>query len=86
MKIVKNALLHAQSIDVHCHYIREQETKKEIDSIYYPIKEHTNILTKPLGKDKFERLKSALGLVLNEMIIRWLIQDINIFSFTLVML
>lgn len=65
MKLTKNPVLHARTkhIKVHYHFIREKVQSKEIDLTYCPTGEQVaDILTKPLGKDKFQILRDKIGL------------------------
>jgi len=57
IKLVKNPILHAKMkhIELHHHYVHERIVVGEIDVTYISTNEQeANIMTKPLGKAKFE--------------------------------
>jgi hypothetical protein len=65
IKLVKNPILHARTmhIELHHHYIHEKTEAGEIDVIYISTNEQEpNIMTKPLGKAKFEISRQKIGL------------------------
>ena len=53
----------SKHIDIKYHYIREQVSKKKIEVKYCQTENMVaDMLTKGLGKQKFERLKKLAGL------------------------
>ena len=56
IKLAQNLVFHERNthVDVHCQYIRQLVEDRTIDLQYVPTMDQTvNILTKPLGIDKF---------------------------------
>jgi hypothetical protein len=65
MKLAKNPVFHTHSkhIKIHHHFIWERVSEGEIGLSYINTKSQpTNILTKPLGRVKFETHWTAIGL------------------------
>ncbi len=65
IKLVKNPIFHARMkhIKLPHHYICERIEAREIDVTYISTNEQeANIMTKPLGKEKFEVFKQKIGL------------------------
>lgn len=63
--IARNPISHARTkhIDIRYHYIREALEDGEIDLCYCPTDEMTaDLLTKPLPKGQFERLRLLMGM------------------------
>jgi hypothetical protein len=66
LKIAKNLILHIRTkhVDVHYHYVREQV---ELGYIYLTHvrwdNQLANIITKPLGRVKFEQLRKQISIV-----------------------
>jgi len=63
MKIARNPVYHARikHIDVHYHYIRERLCEGEIELCHVASKDQlADILTKPLGKKKFCKFRTAI--------------------------
>ena len=66
IKLAWNPVFHERTkhVDVHCHYIRQLVEDKTIDLQYVPTTNQTaDILTKPLGHDKFVKFRGQLGVV-----------------------
>ena len=66
ISLSKNIVQHskAKHIPIKFHYIREQETNKNIKLEYIPTKEQVaNIFTKPLNREAFEHLRQKLGVI-----------------------
>jgi hypothetical protein len=64
MEMAKNPVGHHKTkhMNIRHHYIRNQVLKGEINLIYTPTSEQiADILTKALGRTKFEYFRSALG-------------------------
>lgn len=64
--LAKNPQFHARTkhIDIQQHFVREQVQKGTIKLEYVPTEEMVaDGLTKPLGKDKFDRFRNALGVL-----------------------
>lgn len=64
IKLTENLILHARTkhIEVHHHFIQEKVQNKEIDLTYSPTADQvTHILTKSLGREKFQTLRERLG-------------------------
>jgi hypothetical protein len=65
LKLAKNLVFHARSkhIEIHHHFIWERVLEGEIGISYInTTTQPTYILTKPLGRIKFETYRTALGL------------------------
>ena len=65
IKMAHNPVLHSQTkhIDIRYHYIRETVAEGTVMLQYCPTKDMVaDILTKPLGKGRFEILRGKLGL------------------------
>lgn len=66
IKLAKNPFFHARSkhIEISHHFVRERVLSGEISLEYIPIDEQpANILTKPLGRNKFEQHRDHIGIV-----------------------
>ena len=60
----KNPKYHPRTkhIDIKCHFIRDKVAKKEIVLDYCPTEQMlADLLTKPLGKTLFQRLRGLMG-------------------------
>jgi hypothetical protein len=65
MKLAKNPVFHARTkhIEIHHHFIRERVVEGEISLQYINTNfQPADILTKPLGRIKFETHRHNLGL------------------------
>ena len=65
IKMTHNPVLHSRTkhIDIRYHYIRETVAEGTVVLQYCPTKDMmADILTKPMGKGRFEILKGKLGL------------------------
>ena len=63
--IARNPVSHARTkhIDIRYHYVREALQEDTIDLCYCPTEEMVaDLLTKPLSKGKFEKLRLAMGM------------------------
>ena len=63
--IARNPVSHARTkhIDIRYHYVREALQEGTIDLCYCPTEEMVaDLLTKPLSKGKFEKLRLAMGM------------------------
>ena len=63
--LAKNPIAHARTkhIDIRYHYIREAVQDGLVELQYCPTKEMVaDLLTKPLPKESFQRLRTSLGL------------------------
>ena len=66
IKLAQNPVFHERTkhVDVHCHYIRQLVEDGTIDLQYVPTTDQTaDILTKPLGCDKFVKFRGHLGVL-----------------------
>jgi hypothetical protein len=66
ISVAKNPVLYSRTkdIEVRCHFLRDNVEKGNIDLIHVPIeKQLADILTKPLDRAKFARLRGELGVV-----------------------
>lgn len=66
IKLARNLVFHERTehVDVHCHCIRQLVEDNIIDLQYVPTADQTaDILTKPLGPDKFVKFRGQLGVV-----------------------
>ena len=66
LDLMKNPVFHGRSkhIDIHFHFIRECIRNGDITVTHVWSKEQNrDILTKPLGKLKFEEMQSLLGVL-----------------------
>jgi hypothetical protein len=62
----KNPKYHPRTkhIDIKCHFIRDQVAKKELVLNYCPTEQMlADLLTKPLGKTLFKRLRELMGVM-----------------------
>lgn len=69
IKLIRNPEFHKRTkhIDVKFHFIREKYEDKIFEPCYVGTDDQlADILTKPLSKDKFERFRSLIGLVLKK--------------------
>lgn len=67
--LVKNPVFHkrVKHIDVRFHYVRERDAAKEFSLEYIASNEQqTDILTKPLSREQFQRNREELGVRGNE--------------------
>jgi len=65
-KIVKNLILHVctKHVEVHYHYVREQVELGYIDLTHVRLDNQlANIITKPLGRVKFEQHGKQINIV-----------------------
>ena len=65
-KLAWNSVFHKRTkhVDIHCHYIRQLVEDKTLDLQYVPIADQTaDILTKPLGPNKFVKFRRQLSVV-----------------------
>jgi hypothetical protein len=63
ISVDKNLVLHSitKHIEVRYHFLRDNVEKANIDLIHVPTEKHlANILTKPLDKATFARLRREL--------------------------
>lgn len=66
IQLVKNPEYHKRTkhIDIQYHFIREKFENDDIDISYISTDNQiADIMTKPLPRDKFERLRSSLPMV-----------------------
>ena len=66
IKIAHNPVFHVRTkhIEVHYHFVREKVLSKEVDLSHVSTGEQVvDILTKPLGRTKFEKFIYELGLI-----------------------
>ena len=66
IKLPQNPIFHewTKHVGVHCHYIQQLVEDKTIDLQYVPTTDQTvDILTKPLGPNKFVKFRGQLGVV-----------------------
>jgi hypothetical protein len=66
MKLIKNLVFHDRTkhIAIRHHFIREKITKKDIEVVHVASSNQlANILTNPLGRTLFEKLKNELRMV-----------------------
>ena len=65
LRLVKNPEFHKRTkhIDIHYHFIREKYEENVIDVMYVPSEnQKADIFTKPMPRDRFQRLCDAMGL------------------------
>ena len=65
IRIIKNPEYHKRTkhIDTRYHFIRERVEKGEVSVYHIPSEQQrADILTKPVPRDNFERLRESLGL------------------------
>eukprot|EP00253_Pinus_taeda_P030839 PITA_30839 len=68
MKLSKNPVFHDRSnhIDIRCHFVRDFVQRGAVQLSYTPTGERVaNILTKALGKSKFDYFREKMGMVKN---------------------
>ncbi len=66
IKMVKNQVFHARKKHIECdyHFVCEKILLKEIDIKHVlSCQQQANLLTKPLGRTKFEGLRQAIGVI-----------------------
>jgi hypothetical protein len=66
ISVAKNPMLHSRTkhIELRYHFLRDNVEKGNIDLIHVPTeKQLADILTKPLDKVTFARLRGELGVV-----------------------
>lgn len=66
IKLAKNPVFHARSkhIEISHHFVRERVLNGEISLEYIPTNDQpADILTKPLGRNKFEQHRDHIGIV-----------------------
>lgn len=66
INISKNPVMYSMTkhIPIKYHFLREQVSNQEVRLEYVPIKEKiTNLFTKPLPTNAFERLRQKLGVI-----------------------
>jgi hypothetical protein len=66
LKIAKNLILHLRTkhVEVHYHYVCEQVELGYIDLTHVRLDNQlANIITKPLGRVKFEQLRKQISIV-----------------------
>ena len=64
IKLSKNPIMHGRSkhIDVRFHFLRDLTKDGEVELVYYGTQDQvTNLMTKPLKLDAFQKLKEKLG-------------------------
>ena len=64
IKIAHNPVFHTRTkhIEVHYHFVRKKVLSKEVDLSHVSTTEQiVDILTKPLGRTKFEKFRFELG-------------------------
>ena len=62
----RNPKYHARTkhIDIRHHFLRDKVEKSEIELSYCPTEDMiADLLTKPLGKTRFQRLRGLMGVV-----------------------
>lgn len=68
IKLSKNPMFHDRSkrIDIWCHFVRECVQRGAVQLSYTPTGEQVaDILTKALGKSKFDYFREKMGMVKN---------------------
>ena len=68
IKLSKNLVFHDRSkhIDIRCHFFRECVQQEVVQLIYTPTREEVAyILTKALGRTKFDHFREKMGMIKN---------------------
>ncbi|KAL3698464.1 hypothetical protein R1sor_012540 [Riccia sorocarpa] len=66
LKMAENPVFHARTkhIETHYHFVREQVSQKTVNLVHIPTRQQlADILTKPLGPTRFQKLRDSLGVV-----------------------
>jgi hypothetical protein len=67
MKIARNPIFHASTKHIECHYhfVCKKVMFREVELVHMPISEQlVDIFTKALGKNKFEKMRLKLQVVI----------------------
>ena len=73
MKLIENPIFHDRSkhIEIRYHFIRDHVQKGVVKLQYLPTDEQVaDILTKSLGKSKFEYFRDKMGVVHNTFLVK----------------
>lgn len=64
ISIAENDVYHERHIEMDCHFVREKVTKGDIDLPYCSRENKlADVLTKALGRDKFQLFISLQGMI-----------------------